>query len=52
MGGRLFARARLAGRGLAAMDALNAATCLARDLVLATGNPDDFEELGVELFAP
>jgi hypothetical protein len=30
MGGRLLARARLAGRGLAAIDALNAATYLAR----------------------
>jgi predicted nucleic acid-binding protein len=29
-----------------------AATCLAGDLVLATRNLADFEELGVELFAP
>jgi hypothetical protein len=50
--GLLLARARKAGRGLGAMDALIAATCLAGDLVLATRNLADFEELGVELFAP
>jgi toxin FitB len=50
--GRLLARARRAGRGLGAMDALIAATCLARDLALATRNLADFDELGVELFAP
>ena len=50
--GRLLARARRTGRGLGAMDALIAATCLACDLVLATRNLGDFDELGVELFAP
>jgi toxin FitB len=50
--GRLLARARQAGRGLGAMDALIAATCQARDLVLATRNLGDFDGLGVELFAP
>jgi len=50
--GRLLARAWRAGRGLGAMDALIAATCLAGDLVLATRNLSNFDELGVELFAP
>jgi toxin FitB len=50
--GRLLARARQAGRGLGAMDALIAATCLVCDLVLATRNLGDFDGLGVELFAP
>ena len=50
--GRLLARARQAGRGLGAMDALIAATCLASDLVLATRNLEDFDGLGVELFSP
>jgi toxin FitB len=50
--GRLLARARQAGRGLGAMDALIAATCLACDLALATRNLRDFDELGVELFVP
>jgi len=50
--GRLLARARQASRGLGAMDALIAATCLACDLVLATRNLADFDGLGVELFAP
>jgi hypothetical protein len=50
--GRLLARARQAGRGLGAMDALIAATCLACDLVLATRNLVDFETLGIELHAP
>jgi hypothetical protein len=50
--GRLLARARQVGRGLGAMDALIAATCLACDLMLATRNLGDFDGLGVELFAP
>ena len=50
--GRLLARARRAGRGLGAMDALIGATCLACDLVLATRNLADFEELGIDLHAP
>lgn len=50
--GRLLARARQAGRGLGPMDALIAATCLVRDLVLATRNLADFETLGIELYAP
>jgi predicted nucleic acid-binding protein len=50
--GRLLARARRAGRGLGAMDALIGATCLACDLVLATRNLADFEEFGIELYAP
>jgi predicted nucleic acid-binding protein len=50
--GRLLARARRAGRGLGAMDALIAATCLAGDLVLATRNLGDFDDLGIELFSP
>jgi toxin FitB len=50
--GRLLARARQAGRGLGAMDALIGATCLARELVLVTRNLADFDGLGVELFAP
>jgi predicted nucleic acid-binding protein len=50
--GRLLARARQAGRGLGAMDALIAATCQACDLVLATRNLADFDGLGVELFPP
>jgi len=49
--GRLLARARHAGRGLGAMDALIAGTCLACDLALATRNLRDFDELGIELFA-
>ena len=49
--GRLLAQARQAGRGLGAMDALIAATCLACDLVLATRNLPDFEGLGVEFLA-
>jgi toxin FitB len=50
--GRLLARARQAGRGLGAMDALIGATCLACDLVLATRNLGDFDGLGIELHAP
>lgn len=50
--GRLLARAREAGRGLEAMDALIAATCFAQDLVLATRNLADFDGLGIELYAP
>ena len=50
--GRLLARARQAGRGLGAMDALIAATCLVCELVLATRNIGDFDWLGVELFTP
>jgi len=50
--GRLLAQARQAGRGLGAMDALIAATCLACDLVLATRDLADFDGLGVELFTP
>ncbi len=50
--GCLLARARKAGRGLSAMDALIAATCLARDLVLSTRNLADFDGLGVEIHAP
>ena len=50
--GRLLARARQAGRGLEAMDALIAATCLVCELVLATRNIGDFDWLGVELFTP
>jgi predicted nucleic acid-binding protein len=49
--GRLLAQSRQAGRGLGAMDALIAATCLACDLALATRNLRDFEGLGVELLA-
>ena len=45
-------RARRAGHGLGAMDALIAATCLAGDLVLATRNLGGFDDLGVELFSP
>jgi len=48
----MLARARQAGRGLGAMDALIAATCLVCDLVLATRNLRDFDGLGVELFGP
>jgi hypothetical protein len=48
--GWLLARARRAGRGLGAMDALIAATCQACDLVLATRNL--VEQLGIELNAP
>jgi toxin FitB len=50
--GRLLAQARRTGRGLEAMDALIAATCEARDLVLATRNLGDFQNLGIELHAP
>lgn len=49
--GRLLAQARRAGRGLEAMDALIAATCEVRDLVLATRNLADFQDLGIELHA-
>ena len=49
--GRLLAQARGSGRGLEAMDALIAATCEARDLVLATRNLADFQDLGIELHA-
>lgn len=49
--GRLMARARSAGRGLGAMDALIAATSLSCDLVLATRNRADFEALGIGLHA-
>jgi len=47
--GRLLARAKQAGRGLGAIDALIAATCLARDLVLATRNLADFDGLDIAL---
>ena len=50
--GRLLARVLEAGRGLGAMDALIAATCLACDLVLATRNLADFDGLGIALHAP
>jgi toxin FitB len=50
--GRLLARARQASRRLGATAALIAAACLACDLALATTYLGDFEELGVELFAP
>ena len=50
--GCLLARARRAGRGLGAMDALIAATSLACDLVLATRNIGDFEGLGIDLHVP
>jgi len=50
--GRLLGRARRAGRGLGAMDALIAATCLASDLALATRDIGDFDGLGLQLFAP
>jgi predicted nucleic acid-binding protein len=50
--GRLLAPARQAGRRLGATAALIAAACLACDLALATPDLGDFEELGVELFAP
>jgi toxin FitB len=50
--GCLLALARRAGRGLGAMDALIAATCLASDLVLATRNLGVFAELGIELHSP
>lgn len=50
--GRLLAQAQRAGRGLGAMDALIAATCVARDLVLATRNLADFATLGIELYSP
>jgi len=50
--GHLLARAPQAGRGLGAMDALIAATCLARDLVLTTRNLADFDGLGIALHAP
>ncbi|MGH6680482.1 MAG: PIN domain-containing protein [Bradyrhizobium sp.] len=45
--GRLLAQAQQAGRSLGAMDALIAATCLARDLALATRNRADFTVLGI-----
>ena len=50
--GRLLARARQAGRGLGAMDALIAASCLACDLVLTTRNIGDFKGLGVDIHTP
>jgi len=50
--GRLLARARHAGHGLGAMDALIAATCLVCDLVLATRNLADFDGLDIALHAP
>jgi toxin FitB len=50
--GRLLAQSKRTGRGLEAMDALIAATCEARDLVLATRNLGDFQNLGIELHAP
>lgn len=49
--GRLLAQARRSGRGLEAMDALIAATCQVRDLMLATRNLADFQALGIELHA-
>jgi toxin FitB len=49
---RLLARARQAGRRPGTTAALIAAACLACDLALATPDLGDFEELGVELFAP
>ena len=49
--GRLLAQARRSGRGLEATDALIAATCEVRDLVLATRNLADFQDLGIELHA-
>jgi predicted nucleic acid-binding protein len=50
--GRLLGRARKVGRGLGVMDALIAAACEVCDLVLATRNLADFEDLGIELHAP
>jgi predicted nucleic acid-binding protein len=50
--GHLLARARQAGHGLGAMDALIAATCLVCDLVLATRNLADFDGLDIALHAP
>lgn len=47
-----LARARQAGRGLGAMDAMIAAICPTCDLLLATRNLADFETLGIELHAP
>jgi len=50
--GRFLARARQAGRGLGAMDALIAATCRVCELLLTTRNIGGFDWLGIELFAP
>jgi toxin FitB len=50
--GRLLARAGQTGRGLGAIDALIAATCLTCGLVLATRNLADFDGLGIALHAP
>ena len=50
--GRIMAAARHKGRPAAALDGWIAATALRHELVLATRNTRDFENLGVTLFDP
>lgn len=50
--GDLMAEAKRGGIGLAAMDALLAATAFTHDLTLATRNIRDFRDLGIALFDP
>ncbi|NYF96646.1 type II toxin-antitoxin system VapC family toxin [Janibacter cremeus] len=50
--GRVMGARSRAGRPIATMDALIAATCLAHDVGLATRNIRDFGGLGLELVDP
>jgi len=50
--GQLTARRYLAGRPIAAMDALLAATAAVRGLALVTRKVTDFEDLGIQLVNP
>ncbi len=50
--GDLMGLAKRAGRGLASMDGLIAATAIAHDLTLATRNTKDFEGFGIDIIDP
>ncbi|MDW5317523.1 type II toxin-antitoxin system VapC family toxin [Rhizobium sp. PL01] len=50
--GDLMGLAKRAGRGLASMDGLIAATAITHDLTLATRNTKDFEGFGIDIIDP
>ncbi|GLS22627.1 ribonuclease VapC [Labrys miyagiensis] len=50
--GDLMGQARKKGVGLASLDAFIAATAHAHDLILATRNISDFQDLGLDLINP